>query len=283
MVGYQLGALRSSGRAITEAELLEGLRLPEDWWPGTGAWEPPAGPGRVTGGLLGVLGAEGSTLARGARLMGAGPVGQALVDLANGFVASRGELPVEVARRHAGVDSPAWLLAVAVARPGVEDRLSDAVGLAAAAGFDEAAQAAAAAYVDVAGCLLASDPETVRQKVADTQRVVRELGLPEGLVPASSSSVLSPVGQPVGDALAVSLWALGQRDQLGQLVDVLADRVPAGVLAAVGGLVGLRDGADCLPGGWLPKLPGAGDVKAVVPALLRVRAFHHPVAVEVQR
>jgi hypothetical protein len=233
--------------------------------------DPPGSPGRIAGALLGVLGGEEAGLAGPA--LGPGPVGQAMLDLANGFVASRGDLPLDVANSLAGLDSPAWLLSLAITRPNPTQRLEDTQAVAAAAGFDDVSQEAAGAYVDLASNLLHAD-SVEADELADAGRgALRDAGL-WGILDGvpDNEEPWSPLGRPILDALAIALLTLGHDGPARHLVGSLKGRVSPGVLAAVGGLLGIRDGAQLTP--WLPGREGRAACGVLVDPLHRL--LHHP-------
>src|SRR5262245_45529184 len=80
--------------------------------------DPPQGKARVTGGLLGVAGAEAWRGVPGSFESG-GPVTAALLDLCRSYTSFDGDdSPVNVASHHQGVPGCGWLLPVPVARSG---------------------------------------------------------------------------------------------------------------------------------------------------------------------
>lgn len=282
MVGHLLWELTDSGTSAGPAtELLERLDL-ERWWVSPGAGPSLDGPDRVAAGLLGVAAGEmygaGRSLDRRQQ-----PIAHALVDLTNAYTTGRGSgLPLEEARRHAGVEGPAWLLPVALAHPSLGENLvvstmllARAAGMDAVAGLvddeglvvgDDGALMCCASYVQLAGCvLMGMDPAQAARAGRETLAGIR------GRIP-------SPIGEPMGaadpcgDALAASVWALERGCSLDYLTELVTGVEPApGVLAAVGGLLGLRDGVDGLPATWRVPAQTRADIEVLVPVLLRKR------------
>ena len=222
--------------------------------------DPPAGLARAAGGLLGA--AAGEALARRTPpgTIEAGPVTNAVVDLAHAYVASGGHgTPLGLAAQLGGVPAPAWLLAVAVVRPYSSALTADALRLANAAGVPGHALSHCVTYVELAAGLFGG--RTAAEAIeAATDAPTRRV-----------SSVLTLCGEPHLDALTAGVWALTQPDPAEHMVQELARLTPPPVCAAAAGLLGLRDGADVLPAAWRDDVPGAATCLALAGALLRVR------------
>lgn len=253
------------------------------------AWEPPGGPGRVVGGLLGVAGGE--TIAGGCdhhsfgatspaegqpgagvpcecrlghRCEPDGPVTAALVDLCHSYVARRGRgVPVDVAERHGGVAGPGWLLAVAVVRSSPRDLVADTLELAAAAGAPAHALGDYVAYVELAAGLLAGRPAMDAVAPVTERRVTHGAAEPQ------------LCGESGVDALAAGTWALSQPGDVTQVLPTLAARTTPSVAAAAAGLLGLRDGCDAVPMRWQRRLRSAATCLALAPGLVRARCRDH--------
>ena len=233
----------------------------------SGVWEPPGG--RAAGGLLGVAGGEAF---RGVAVGSSeGPVTAALVDLCHGYVASRGRcVPVDVGERHEGVATPAWMLAVAVVRPTSRDLVSDTLELALAARVPRGALADCVAYVELAAALFAGRP------------VAEAVGAMDGAGPAAAAAATADVGgaplltgEGPADAVGAGVWALCQPGGLAEVMPVLARVGTPGVAAAVGGLLGLRDGCGGMPAHWQRRARGAAACMALAPGLVRARCRDH--------
>lgn len=223
---------------------------------------------RVAGGLLGVMAAE-SRLGTGRPGLAAGerPESVGLIDVAQAFVSLQGQgTPLDVATELRHLDSPAWLLAVAVVRPLSEDVSRDALRLAHAAGVPGHALPHCLAYVRLAAELLGGVSDTEAIEEVTGQRARSRL-----------VSALTLCGDPHLDALTTSIWALLQRGPFPDVLGALASLAPPAIAAAAGGLLGLRDGASVVPTDWHPYLPAAGCV-ALAGELVRVRhgAFLRP-------
>jgi hypothetical protein len=224
------------------------------------AWEPPGGPTRAAGGLLGVAGGETWRDGNG-RVEPDGPVTTALVDLCHSYVARRGDgVPLEVAKRHDGVAGPAWLLAVAVVRDDERERVAETLELALAAGVALHDLGDCVSYVEMAARLFAGQPA-------------------EAVVEASTGRPVLPVGpggpelcgESVADALAAGLWALCQTGGVADVVQALSGVAPPSVGAAAAGLVGLRDGGGAVPAHWHRRLRCSAACLALAPGLVRAR------------
>jgi hypothetical protein len=222
--------------------------------------DPPAGLARAAGGLLGA--AAGEALARRTPpgTIEAGPVTNAVVDLAHAYVARGGQgTPLDLAAELDGVPAPAWLLAVAVVRPYSSALTADALRLANAAGVPGHALSHCVSYVELAAGLFGG--RTAAEAIdAATDAPTRRV-----------SSVLTLCGEPHLDALTAGVWALTQPDPVDDMVEELARLTPPPVCAAAAALLGLRDGADVLPAAWRDDVPGAATCLALAGELLRVR------------
>lgn len=221
--------------------------------------EPPAGHARAVGAVIGAIVGEAW---HGGGLGPRGPVADALVDLARGYVAHQGEgVPVEVAEGLDGVPAPAWLLPVAIARPYSSALASDSLQLAKASGVPGHALSPCVAYVELAGELFSG------RAAADAVESVTGEPVPR------RTSVPALCGEPHLDALTASVWAVGQAAGIDEVVAALAPLAPPSVRAAAAGLVGLRDGASGLPDGWQHDLPDAQACADLAAELVGVR--HH--------
>jgi hypothetical protein len=231
----------------------------------TPAWEPPGGPGRTVGGLLGVIAGETwrSTPSAGLAHVDPGEIGRATLTLCNSYVANRGtKVPVAVVAEHRSSIPPAWLLPVAIVRQGAVHRCQETMELAVAGGAHRGQIIWCVQYVELASRLLAGWPaaEAIR---ATTTEAVTTHPRPE----ASSDPLL--------DALRVGVWMLQQTGPVTDLLERLSGRVPPSVRAAALGLWGLRSGPDALPGVWHRCLPHAEECRLLAPALLRARTTGH--------
>lgn len=224
--------------------------------------ESPQRHARVLGGLLGLLAGEGSRRSGDWHLFGeAPPVGAAAVDLAHGYIATRGRnAPLAVAARHRGVPGVGWLLPVAMVRADRPPMVSDTLALADAAGFPGNALDGCVAFVELASRILAG--------MAVDEAV-------HGVVPdpvAGDQPVPRLSGNAVMDGLVATAWALTRSLPLTDIVVLLRHTAPQEVIAAVGGVLGLRYGADAMPRRWRQRLPRAAECVALAPALVRRRA-----------
>jgi hypothetical protein len=202
-----------------------------------------------------------------------GPVTAALVDLCHGYVASRGRrVPIDVGERHEGVATPAWMLAVAVVRPAGRDLVSDTLELALAARVPRGALADCVAYVELAAALFAG--RSTAEAVADVGAGGRgRIGVP------APGGPLRLTGEGPADAVGAGLWALHHPGGLAEVLPVLARVGTPGVAAAVGGLLGLRDGCAGMPAHWQRRVRGAAACLALAPGLVRARCRTHRDAV----
>ena len=243
--------------------------------------QPPGGPSRAAGGLLGVAGGETfATEASGNRTFIAprrsdvpsfdGPVTRALVELADSYVLRRGHgVPVDVAERHEGVPTPAWLLAVAVVRSTSRELISDTLELANAAGVPSPSLGDCVAYVELAAGLFAGRP------VAAAVDMATSGGRRHCTPPVGGSSRPSLCGEGPVDALTAGIWALQQPGGIAEVIPALAEVTTPGVGAAAVGLLGLRDGCASMPGHWQRRLRSAPDCLALAPGLVRARCRGH--------
>jgi hypothetical protein len=190
-----------------------------------------------------------------------------LVDLCHGYVATRGQrVPLDVGERHEGVATPAWMLAVAVVRPGGRDLVSDTLELALAARVPRGALADCVAYVEMAAALFAG--RTTAEAVAGpAARGAATAALP--------GAPLRLTGEGPADALGAGIWALHQPGGLPEVLPELARVATPGVAAAVGGLLGLRDGCGAMPAHWQRRVRGAAACLALAPGLVRARCRSH--------
>lgn len=245
------------------------------------AWQAPGAPSRAAGGLLGVAGGETfAEQAHGDRTFIAplpgdrrgpdGPVTRALVELADSYVLRRGHgVPVDVAERHEGVATPAWLLAVAVVRSNSRELIADTLELANAAGVPSRSLGDCVAYVELAAGLFAGRPASAAIDQA-TWNGRRHCGPPAGTGPKPSLCGEGPV-----DALSASIWALGQPGGLADVMPMLAAVATPAVGAAAVGVLGLRDGCASMPANWHRRLRSAPDCLALAPGLVRARCRGH--------
>ena len=226
------------------------------------AWEPPGGPTRAAGGLLGVAGGETWREGKGnGRVEPDGPVTTALLDLCHSYVARRGDgVPIEVARRHEGVAGTAWLLAIAVVRSQACSRIAETLELALAAGVGLHEVADCVTYVELAGHLFAGHPVEVAVEAATGRPATTSLGASPDLC-----------GESVADSLVAGLWSLGACRGVADVVEHLAGVAPPGVTAAAAGLVGLRDGGGGVPAHWQRRLHCSAACLALAPGLVRAR------------
>ncbi|HEY8543432.1 MAG TPA: hypothetical protein VIL36_00225 [Acidimicrobiales bacterium] len=314
-------AAGGAGSAGGPTRSTSGRRAPE--------WQPPVGPSRAAGGLLGVAGGEsftaratddpslvtaspgagpgtdvlghldtpdrparphpaGPRATSGPRPAGAGaavgaghgpgvgapepdgPVTRALVELAATYVRRRGHgVPVDVAERHEGVATPAWLLAVAVVRSNSRELIADTLELASAAGVPSRSLGDCVAYVELAAGLFAGRPAeaAIRAATRDGRR--------PRPAPVASSPHPPLCGEGTVDALTASLWALVQPGGITDVLPALAAITTPGVGAAVAGLLGLRDGCASMPATWQRRLRSAPDCLALAPGLVRARCRGH--------
>lgn len=223
---------------------------------------------RVVGGLLGVMAAEARLgTGRAGFADGERPESAGLVDLAQAFVSCQGQgTPLDVAARLRHLDSPAWLLAVAVVRPHSEALGTDALRLAHAAGVPGHALPHCLDYVRLAAALLGgvSDAEAIEQVTGQRAR-------------SHMVTALTLCGDPHLDALTAAIWGLQQRGPFPDVLGALAGLALPAIAAAAGGLLGLRDGASAVRTDWHPHLPTAASV-SLAGELVRVRheAFLRP-------
>lgn len=237
-------------------------------------WEPPAGLVRAAGGLLGVLGGESQGWAiQGCAPQDAihrdsphGPVAEALVDLAHGYVDQVGDVPravpLDVAERHPGTTAPAWLLSVAVVRPARCDLVADTLELATAAGVPRHSLPACVAYVELAASLFAGVP---------VESAIRSAVGASGLDRDGRRDEPPLCGESTVDALRAGVWALRQPGGLDDVLPTVGALSTPGVGAAVAGLLGLRDGCGALPPLWHRRSPRANECFALAPGLVRAR------------
>jgi hypothetical protein len=139
--------------------------------------------------------------------------------------------------------------------------VADSLELALAAGISSQWLGQCVAYVELAAHVFnGSDPSVAVALVAEVAGAPhRGPGLP-GLS-----------GEAAPDALAAGMWALLLDEPLAETLAKLAPTATPSVLAAVGGLVGLCQGVDRLPGSWDPALCSTVDCDALASPLLRAR------------
>jgi hypothetical protein len=198
-----------------------------------------------------------------------GPVTRALVELADSYVRRRGHgVPVDVAERHEGMATPAWLLAVAVVRSNSRELIADTLELASAAGVPSISLGDCVAYVELAAGLFAGRPAPA----------AIDMATPRGRRPCAAAVARSrpPLcGEGSVDALTASVWALAQPGGITEVMPTLAAITTPGVGAAVAGLLGLRDGCAAMPADWRRRLVSAPDCLALAPGLVRTRCRGH--------
>jgi hypothetical protein len=267
-------------------------------------WQPPGGPSRAAGGLMGVAGGEafaeqafGDRSFIAALLSGhggpatgpgvfydyatEGPVTRALLELADSYVLRRGHgVPVEVAERNEGLATPAWLLAVAITRSNSKELIADTLELANAAGVPSRALGDCVAYVELASGLFAGRPAVAAIETALGHGHDMGSGSGSGLgcrvTLASSLEEVPPLcGEGPADALSASIWALNQPGGVADVMPALAAVTTPGVGAAAAGLLGLRDGCAAMPAHWQRRLRSASDCLALAPGLVRARCRGH--------
>jgi hypothetical protein len=225
----------------------------EEYEPGRGdggAAEALGGHARAAGGFMGAIAAEGRLGSRRPLPSGPRPVSEAMIELAQAFVARHGQgTPLDVAARFRGVGSPAWLLPVAIVRPRSDTLNSDALRLAHAAGVPGHALPHCVGYVELGAALLGGQD--------DVDAVEAVSGQPaRGHLPTA----LTLCGDPHLDALTTGMWALQQRGSFAEVLGTLASLAPPGAAAAAGALLGLRHGLGAVPVEWHDHLPAAGCV-----------------------
>jgi len=289
----------------------------------TSEWQPPNGPSRAAGGLLGVAGGETfaeqaygdrtfiasllsgrewpSSPASPSGVSGVtylyphaadGPVTRALVELADSYVLRRGHgVPVDVAEKHEGVPTPAWLLAVAVVRSNSRELIADTLELANAAGVPSRSLGDCVAYVELAAGLFAGRPASAAIETATrggrrhctavaAATASTSSAAAASVYSASSSASSGPPGPPLCgegpvDALTAGIWALSQPGGIADVMPALAAVTTPGVGAAAAGLLGLRDGSAGMPAHWQRRLRSAPDCLALAPGLVRARCRGH--------
>lgn len=241
---------------------------------GSRACEPPWGPSRVAGGLLGVMGGEADGWGSAADAIDSlapvsqGPVAGALVAIARDYIYRAGDgVPAEVARCHEGATAPGWLLTVAVVRPGQADLVADTLELATSAGVPRRSLGACVAYVELAAALFAAKPvERAVQAAAGGMASVDLLAVAD---PARAAPPLC--GDSTADALSAGVWALLQDTGSAEVMAVVRRMSTPSVAAAVAGLIGLRDGCGALPYRWHQGEDCAAVCNGLAPGLVRSR------------
>lgn len=228
----------------------------------------PQGAERVVGGLLGV--AYGETWRAGwaddgcdaAPAVAVGPVTAALLDLSVGYAAGcRQRAPLVRAATYGHKSLPAWLIAATIARSVPSQQVNDAVELAVAAGARGRSLAACVTFVEVASALLAGHPASVALAAAT---VGRSLPSPHGLPDVTGEASI--------DALEVGLWVLTYPAcGIADIVPAVTTLAGPTVAAAVGGLLGLRDGVSAIPTDWRCRLGSAAlQCRRLAPRLAHV-------------
>jgi hypothetical protein len=261
VAGNQLDTTGPGGGAVDDHDGSDRRDTPPYGVPAPGG-EPPAGHSRAAGGLLGAVAGEAWRAAGPpTRFASTGSVATAMVELARAYVARDGDgAPTDVAARHDGDPAPAWLLVVAIVRPRSRTLSADALQLARAAGVPGHALSHCVSYVELAAELFAGRPAPAAVEAVTGLRTPR---------------AVSPTlcGDPHLDALTTGIWALAQPGRVAEVLPALAAVVPHDVRAAAGGLLGLRDGSNAIPGDWHRDLPEAGSCRTLAADLVRVR--HH--------
>lgn len=216
---------------------------------------PPRGQARIVGGLLGSAGGESWQGARGG-FEDECHLTWALLDLCRSYAVPGAPSPAEVARSHAGLPGPGWLLPVALVRRHPRHLVSDTLELAITAGSPRSALKTCIAYVELAAALFAGTPpgEAVRQVTG------RQLS-----PPTSEPPLLC--GIPSADALTASIWALGQPGSMYDVVASLVHYAEPSVAAAAAALLGLRDGCAGVPAQWHRCVPSAGECRELAASL----------------
>jgi hypothetical protein len=234
--------------------------------------DPPQGKARVTGGLLGVAGAEAWRGVPGS-FEADGPVTIALLDLCRSYTSFGGDdSPVNVAARHQGVPGCAWLLPIPVALSG-RRIIDETLELAAAAGATPDVLDAHLTYVTLAAELLAARPVELAIETATCKPFATAVDGATRRAGGTEPSKPRLVGIAAIDAVNAGIWALTQsRYLLATLAASLAHWCEPWVAAAAAGLLGLRDGCASVPAQWYRRVRAAQECLALAPALLRVDA-----------
>jgi hypothetical protein len=189
------------------------------------------------------------------------PVTAAMVELAQAYVARNGEgPPLDVATRLGALESPAWLLAVAVVRPRSAMLDDDALRLANASGAPGHALSHCVGYVALAAALFGGRAPAEAIESVTGQRIR-----------TYHPTALMLCGEPHLDALSTAIWALQQPAPLAGVVEALATLAPTGVAAAAAGVLGLRDGIGAVPAHWFAALPEAEACVDLAGDLVRCR------------
>jgi hypothetical protein len=191
------------------------------------------------------------------------PISDALLDLSVSYVAHDGDgVPLERAARYGFDALPAWLVAIAIARPRGRQRMSDTLEAAITAGVDRSSLGACLTYVELAAALVAGQPASVAiEEVRGSHR------------PPPPAEMPNVSGDLASDAVATSMWVLSHPAcGLADVVPAVMARAGGAVAAAVGGLLGLRDGARAIPASWRHHAgPTATQCAGLAPLLARVR------------
>lgn len=218
----------------------------------------PGAEQRAASGILGVI--QGEVWGeRTNRRSSRSSIAAALLDVAHGYIAHRGEdPPLDAARRHDGAPGPAWLLCVAIVHDDIRRLASDTLELAAAAEVPQIALGDCANYVFLAAALFTG---------YDVDRAIEAA---TSAAAPSPGTLPSLCGETNTDALTASVWALTQTTLEVETLDSLTTRTTPGVMAAVGGVLGLRRGTALPRKEWFRRRHMA-RYAALVPGLLRVR------------
>lgn len=191
------------------------------------------------------------------------PASDALLDLSISYVAHDGSgVPLERAARYEPDALPAWLVATAIARPIDRRRISDTLESALTAGVSRESLGACLTYVELAAALVAGQPATV---------AIEEVR--GGFRPRLPAEMPHLSGDVATDAVATSMWVLAHPTcGLAEIVPAVMARAGSAVAAAVGGLLGLRDGACSIPASWRRRAGGtARQCVELAPRLADVR------------
>jgi hypothetical protein len=153
--------------------------------------------------------------------------------------------------------------------------VSDTLELALAARVPRGALADCVAYVELAAALFGGRP------VAEAVGAIGRGGLGPGGAGTAASAAADVgsgprlTGEGPADAVGAGVWALRQPGGLAEVMPVLARVGTPGVAAAVGGLLGLRDGCAGMPAHWQRRARGAAACLALAPGLVRARCRDH--------
>lgn len=296
------GLAAPAGSVDPESRALTPRSTPElgDGRSVTGVWDPPRGPARITGGVLGVLAGEAWRGPRGG-WEPPGPVSAALLGVCD-YYAGEPVAPDEpYLVGHEGVPGLAWLLPVAVAQDEPVRQQGDVAQLAADGDLPAWELPACMTYVALAARLFAGAKAPDAIKAATRKpaaQAIRDVTVrygascrPEeplcGAVPVCGSDPADcPNGRPVwdegplqwgvgaADSLAAGIWALSRPEPLADVIAALTAVCEPWVVAAAGGLLGLRDACSAIPADWHHRFRrhGDGELADIAAALLTSRA-----------